>query len=163
MNTPYRVALFALLCLACGTPPANAPGQAVANAEVVRRLLHELWVERNAAVMDELLVPDYRYHYNDFDTPGESLEEARQGIERDFQEYSDIAVRIVNLFTTDDRGALQWVWRATHNQSQRQVEIQSNTIYRFRAGRIAEAWDAYDYTGVALQLGYRLLPPDSAP
>lgn len=159
-----KLSLFACvgLLVACGADRAATPNQAQANESTVRRLLDELWVNQRVGVMEELLTPEYRYHANNFDTTGESLSEARSGIERDFVEYSDISIRILDLFTTTERGALQWVWRAVHNSSGRPVEIHNTTIYRFEGGRIAEAWDSYDYTGVALQLGYRIAPADTA-
>jgi predicted SnoaL-like aldol condensation-catalyzing enzyme len=154
--------LVGVLIIACDPENTADSRQSEANAAVVQRLLDEVWVRQNVSAMNELLAPEYRYHANSFDTSGETLQEARSGIERDFREYSDISIRVVDLFTTADRGALQWVWRAVHNASGRPVEIHINTVYRFEGGRIVEAWDGYDYTGVALQLGYRIAPADTA-
>ena len=156
------IAPFVLLMTACGAPPPATVEESAQSVALVRQLIDAVWVEYNVDAMAELLAPDYRYHFNDFSGPGEGLRAAQQGIRRDYQTYSDIRVRIVRLFATDEWATLQWVWSAIDKTTGRPIEIPTTTVYRIANGRIAEAWDSYDYTGVALQLGYQLMPANQS-
>ena len=77
-----------------------------------------------------------------------------------FGAFTDIEVRVEQLFAEDDRVAVRYVFHGTHTgpfgpirPTQRRIRHTENEIYRIADGRIAESWGEGDWLGTMRQLG----------
>jgi steroid delta-isomerase-like uncharacterized protein len=137
------------------------------NKAIMRRMLDEVIVGGNLALMDELVAPDFVNH-NVVGTAETSssvgVEPFRQEIKALREAFPDIRLLIIHLLTDGDKVIAHLRGRGTHlgqfgpiPATGKTVDVASMTIVRMENGKFAERWNLVDRHGMLQQLG---LVPD---
>lgn len=141
-----------------------------ANKAATRRNYEELWSQGNLAVADEITDPEVLDHHSG-ETGTEGL---KQIITLMRQAFPDLKVTINHLVAEGDlvvadvtfdegvyKGGLQAIFGIPDSAIGKSVKIQAIDVYRFKDGKIVEAWGLSDQMNWYKQLGVELATPDA--
>ncbi|WP_299428509.1 ester cyclase [uncultured Meiothermus sp.] len=140
--------------------PKEKPMSAERNKAAHRRLVEEVWNQRNIGVLDELMRSDVIPH---FLPPG--LPANREGVKRFvgafLTAYPDAHLQIEQLIAEGDQGAMHWTFTGTHKgelmgipATGKSVRISGMERWRFDGqSRLVEGWAVFDQLGMMQQLG----------
>lgn len=124
------------------------------NETIARRWLHEVWNERRAEVVDELLDEHAVAHLETGDLVGI----APFKVVRDelYRALPDFQMTIESVIASGDDVAIRWSGEATHDgealglvPSKQKVPLRGMTWMRIVNGKIVEGWDAWNLTALA--------------
>ena len=129
------------------------------NKAVERRIIEEVFNNKNLAAIDELFTPDYAYHgTGGGDSRGR--EEFKLTIAALFAAFPDFNGTIEDMVAEGDKVVSRTTYRGTHRgdfqgipPTGRKVEFAGITLSRFEGGKNAESWDLLDNLGMMQQLG----------
>lgn len=131
-----------------------------ANKEIVRRLVNGVWADRNLAIIDELIAPDYVGHDPTQPEPIRGPEGYRQFVGMYQAAFEDGMVTIDDEIAEGDLVVTRWTGRGTHTgelmgiaPTGKEVTVSGITISRLANGKIAEDWELMDALGMMVQLG----------
>lgn len=138
------------------------------NKAAIRRNYEELWSKGNLAVADEITDPKViDHHSGDTGTAG-----LKQVITLLRKAFPDLKVTINNLVAEGDlvvadvtfdegvyKGGLPAAFGVPNSAIGKSVKIQAMDVYRFKDGKIVEAWGLSDQLNWYKQLGVALAPP----
>jgi predicted ester cyclase len=118
------------------------------NKETVRRLVEEVMNDGRLEVVDELYAPDL--------APA-----AKRWIEPFRESFPDVRMEVVDLIAEGDKVAARFLcsatqqgeWRGRATSGRRFENVDEVYFFRFRDGRIAEAWGLEDTAERLRQLG----------
>lgn len=126
--------------------------------EIVRQYNEELFVGgTDRELAKEILTEDYVRHARDGDQKGRDtfIEE----FEASIQPFPEFTIRVKDMIAEGDKVSARWVFAGTNdgplgNQppTQRSVEVEGMTMYRFGGNRIAESWSFHDQLAFHKQL-----------
>ncbi|HEY3073107.1 MAG TPA: ester cyclase [Candidatus Limnocylindrales bacterium] len=126
------------------------------NKAVVRRFVDEVFVNGNAAAVDELVAEDFVGHT----WPGNGRDGLKQAMERVSKALADVEFSIDDMIGEGDRVAVRLTASATQvgefmgmPAAGKRYEIGEIHIFRVRDGRIVEHWHQFDQLGMMRQLG----------
>ena len=127
---------------------------------IARRLVDELWGQRNPEVLDEIIAPEFVLHDPSLPDLPKGPEGARQYYEMFVTAFPDIQVTNDKVIASGDHVAALWSARGTHDGNAmgipptgRQVTITGQALYRVSNGQIVEEWVHADMVGLLKQLG----------
>jgi steroid delta-isomerase-like uncharacterized protein len=130
------------------------------NKQIARRLVEEIWSNRNLAAIDELLSPDYIGHDPTQPEPIRGPAGFREWVGVYLEAFPDGRVTIDEQIAEGDRVATRWTGRGTQTgelmgiaPTGKQVTVSGLTLSRFTGGKIVEEWEIYDALGMLVQLG----------
>ena len=160
---------------AAGPSPSAAPGPVVADAvtlaankALVRRFDAEVVERGELAVADEILAPDFVWHYELPPGTPSGPEGVKVFAEAVRAAFSDVRYAVEGVVADGDRVAVHSLVSGTHRgeyfgvpASGRSVTIRILDIYRIADGRIAELWTVSDDLGFLMQVD--ALPGAGAP
>ena len=138
------------------------------NKALVRRqaeLFQEFWRTGNAAVLDEVIAPDFVNH-----TPGipPDLAGMKAAMPMFRTAFPDLTIQAEDLVAEGDKVVLRITNRGTHQgelmgipPTGRPILISEIHIYRIADGKIVERWGVWDQLGMMQQLG--VIPAQTAP
>lgn len=129
-----------------------------ANKQLVRRFVHEIFVEGRLESVDELVAPDFVSHtwgMNE-DAPAK----LKATMERLGTTLRDAEFTVNDLIAEDDRVAARLTASATVVDefmgvpaAGKRYTIGEMHIFRIRDGKLVEHWHQYDAAGMMRQLG----------
>jgi predicted ester cyclase len=143
----------------------NGVDMSATPAEVAKRWFGEVWNERKASTIAELLHPAVVGHTATGETTGP------EGWKRLVWDqltgaFSNIRVSIEDMVAVDETVVTRWRATMVHTgdalgipPSERSVEVTGMTWMTVRGGRIVEGWDGWDSTGLLVQCGGATLHP----
>jgi predicted ester cyclase len=73
-------------------------------------------------------------------------------------QFHDIKVDVEEVISEDDIESARTTVSATHAESGKQVKFSGMCMVKIREGKIAEAWNNYDFLNLYQQLGQKLTP-----
>ena len=119
----------------------------------------KLWNTGDLAQVDEIHAADFINH--DPSRPDVTDLESYKGfIAEVHTSMPDYRVTVQDTVVEEDRVVTRWMGSGTHQREYvgipptgRRASLAGMTIYRFEAGKIAEAWWVYDSLGLMQQLG----------
>ena len=124
--------------------------------EAVVRACFENAAQRNFAVFEDILTPDYVLHPEG----ARGAEGLQQMVEGYLGAISDLRVEIEHQFSSGDYVATRCQFSGTHDgdlmgtpPTGRQVSFSGLTVSRCENGRIAEEWELVDVAGLLQQIG----------
>lgn len=124
----------------------------------VRRMFEEGVNQKNLAVFDEVLAPNYVNH--NFPTPAPGPEGFKQVIGMFLQAFPDIHENTEDVIAEGDRVAVRGYFTGTHNgefmnipATGKQIKVAYIATYRLENGKIVENWVQMDMLGMMQQLG----------
>jgi len=127
---------------------------------IARRLVDELWGQRNPGVLDELIAPDFVLHDPSILDLPKGPEGARQYYQMFVAGFPDIQVNNDEVVASGDFVAALWTAHGTHDgeamgipPTGRQITITGQALYRVANGQIVEEWVHADIVGLLKQLG----------
>ena len=136
------------------------------NKAIVRRYIEEAVNKGNLAIIDELMVPDYRNPLAPSAGPGPGAERYKRAVASTRAAFPDVEVTFDCMFAEGDLVAYQTTWRGTHRGAWRdiaptgkRVAWRATAFRRVVDGRVVEGWGTYDWLGVLEQLGATVTPP----
>lgn len=131
-----------------------------ANKEIIRRVVDGVWMDRNFAVVDELIAQDYIGHDPTQPEPIRGRDGFKQFVGMYQAAFHDAAVTIDDQIAEGDRVVTRWTGRGTHTgelmgiaPTGKEVTVSGITVTRLAGGKIAEEWELMDALGMLVQLG----------
>jgi predicted ester cyclase len=128
------------------------------NKVAVRRGYEEGFHQRNLAVFDELMAPDYVWHLASMTV--QCREPPKQVISRFLSAFPDGWYTIEDMIAEGDRVVVRHTFRGTHQgdfmgiaPTGKQVTMTEIEIFRVANGRAVENWTNSDDLGLLQQLG----------
>ncbi|GAB3337056.1 hypothetical protein GCM10027299_47740 [Larkinella ripae] len=127
-------------------------------ATVLYRWFNEVWNQDNEKAIETYLAPDALAH-------GILTEEQPKGPEgfrmffRSFRsQFGDITIDVEDVISQDGIESARMTVTATHTETGKKVTFSGISMARIEDGKIAEAWNTYDFLGMHQQLGQTLGP-----
>ncbi len=131
--------------------------------QVLIRNFFEEWNNRNTDILNELYVPNAKYHHPSIGSTPISFEEAIEMIKMFWQAFPDLTVTIEDLFADGDKVVVRFIGRGTHQRdlggipaTGLKTEASAIEIFQIVDGKIVEAWEISDRLGLMQQLGMEL-------
>lgn len=133
--------------------------------DVARRWFNEVWNDRRASTITELMHPSAVGHTSAGEVRGPAAWKASFW-DPLMGSFSNIAVEIEDMVATGETVVIRW--RATMDHtgkdlgippSGRRVAIAGLTWLTIQGGLIVEGWDGWDSTGLLVQCGGARLDP----
>jgi steroid delta-isomerase-like uncharacterized protein len=142
------------------------------NAALVRRWFEEVWNKGRAEAIDEMFAEDGVAHGLADEGGAELRGPAHfRAFHRQFREaFPGVEVVVEDTVTEGDRVAARCTVRGRHEgdtlgfaATRQPVEFTGMTFARVRDGKIAEAWNNFDFMSMFRQLGALRLDSAAAP
>jgi ketosteroid isomerase-like protein len=132
--------------------------QVTRNEVVVRRWIEEVENKRNVAVIDELMAPNYVFHFLWHQPYTPKIFEGKSEVEGVKAYFAKPDPDYENLHTTIDKmisagDTVVTAWTTTGTRNGKQISWTSVIISRFADGKFVEDWGLWDRLGVYQQLG----------
>lgn len=131
-----------------------------ANKEIVRRLVDEVWANRNLAAVDELVARDYVGHDPARPGPINGPEGYKESVGVYLSAFPDATITIDDQIAEGDQVLTRWTGRGTHKAelmgiapTGKQVTVSGLTVSRIANGKVAETWELFDALGMLVQIG----------
>ena len=127
------------------------------NKAIIRNVIEAI-NERNLALLDELIAPDFVYHTDTQQIQG--LEVMRQVIEEEINGFPDLHVAIEGVIAEGEKVCIRLKETGTHTGKFRglpptgkKINYTAITIWRIVNGKVVEGWGVYDMLDYYKQLG----------
>ncbi|WP_207512420.1 ester cyclase [Longitalea luteola] len=124
------------------------------------RWFQEVWNQNQEETIDELLDPDCYAH-------GINSEDGPKGIEgfkvfyHNFKgQFQEIKIDVLDVISQDDMECAHVEVSAIHAETGRRVNFSGLALVRIENGKIAEAWNHFDFLNMYQQLGQVLTSPE---
>ena len=118
----------------------------------------DVWNNDDESSIDKLMT-------HDSTAKGILKEEHPKGAEgfkiffKDFRsQFHDVKIDIEDVIAQDDMEAARTVVNAIHTQTGKKVTFSGLCMVKVANGKIAEAWNNYDFLNLYEQLGQKLMP-----
>lgn len=125
------------------------------------RWFNAVWNQGNEFAIDELMAEDAIAH----GISGDGLQgpEGFKSFYREFREqFDDIQIEVHDVVSEGDHESARCTVRATKHDSRIPVRFDGSCMVRVDNGKIAEAWNYFDFLGMNQQLGMKLVPQETA-
>ena len=120
------------------------------------RWFDEVWNSGDKNAIDILLAPDLEIHGLVMQ-PGQTGAEGFKSFYDSFKsEFHNIVVNVEDSISEDDVQAVRTTVNATHTTSNKDVAFTGICMARIEDGKIAEAWNNFDFLEMYQQLGQSL-------
>ncbi len=129
---------------------------------LINRWFTKVWNEGSVQAIDDLMKDDAIAH--GITAPGQKPgPEGFKSFFHDFRsQFRNIHIDIQDVITQDDMESARTFVTAEHIPSGKKVEFSGLCMCRIEGGKIAEAWNNYDFLTMHQQLGQKLVPAENA-
>ena len=124
------------------------------NKTIARRFVEEIFNARKTEMAKNFVTPDIIYHGMAEEV--RSLEEFKRWVAEDLSAFPDMKVTILDDFGEDNKVAIRWNLKATHEKdfadfpaTHKKIETQGVEIFHFEGDKIKEAWTVADMSVLA--------------
>jgi steroid delta-isomerase-like uncharacterized protein len=124
-----------------------------------RRIFEELWNNKNRAVIDELMSPDYVHHDPQAADIPPGIDGYKQFVERYMNAFPDTHMTVEDEIVAGDTVVVRWTVTGTHRgelpglpPTGRKISLSGISIARLREGKFVESWNNWDALGMMQQL-----------
>ena len=125
------------------------------NRHLAKRWFEEVWNQRRAETIDEILHADARGHMEGFETRGHAdFKNVRAGL---LEAFPDFSIVVEDMVAEGNNVVVRWRARGSHRgeglgipASNRTADFRGMTWLRFENGKLVEGWDAWNQ-GAVLQ------------
>ena len=133
------------------------------NKAKVRRMIEEVWNKGDLAVVDELVPPNYVYHF-----PGREEIKGPNGLKQFATmlrtAFPDFHITIDDMVAEGDEVACRYTYQGTHKgeflgiaPTGKQFKATGIMISHIERGKEVEVWESIDRIGMLQQIG--IIPP----
>jgi steroid delta-isomerase-like uncharacterized protein len=116
---------------------------------IVRRFVEEIFNARKIDEAKNFVTPNIIYHGVAEEVKG--LEEFKQWVGEDLSSFSDMHVTILDEFGEQNKVAIRWNLKATHEKefagvpaTHKKIEIVGTDVFHFEKDKIKEAWTTFN-------------------
>ena len=132
---------------------------------LISRIANDIWNHGRLGVVDEVMSADGKYHGPHMPRGVGNRDTWKQAIGMYRGAFPDAHVTFEEVIPGADTVVGRWTATGTHTgelpgipPTGKPIRIGGITIYRFRGGKIVEAWEQLDMLGMWQQLGVVALP-----
>jgi predicted ester cyclase len=126
----------------------------------VRRWFQEVWCEKNAAAIDELMAPDALGHgLGEEGGATQGRREFKEFHQKFCRAFPDLQIRVEEVLAERDLTAVRFTVSAAHTgeglelpPTGREVSFTGMVFSRWRDGKIVEGWNLVDFPMMMQQL-----------
>ena len=130
-----------------------------AKSTVLYKWFNDVWNKDDEKAIEKLMTPDSFAHGI---LPADSPNKGAEGFKIFFREFKnqfhDIKIDIEDVIAQDDMESARTIVDAVHTASGKKVRFSGICMVRVKDGKIAEAWNNYDFLNMHQQLGQNLTP-----
>ena len=130
------------------------------NKEIARRLMEDVWNNRQLDVVDELVDSSYVHHDPNSPDFGEGPESYRARVTFYTKAFPDLRFVIEDMIAEEDRVLVRWEASGTHRGELLGVPATDKAItgtgmhvMQCRNGKVVHEWGVWDALGLLRQLG----------
>jgi hypothetical protein len=155
-----RFAITSGLLAAAGTLFVASPAAAQGGADLAtaRKCFEDMWVRHDTTAVARCNAPSYPEHATAGDTV--TTHASTYAFLRSvFTAYPDIKGTVLEQLPHGDRIITRWRVVGTNKNTNKQLAMNGITIARIAAGKVVEAWEAFDNLPVLVSQGYTVTPP----
>ena len=116
---------------------------------IVRKFVEEIFNARKIEEAKNFVTPNIIYHGVAEEVKG--LEEFKQWVGEDLSAFSDMHVTILDDFGEQNKVAIRWILKATHEKefagvpaTHKKIEITGTDVFHFEKDKIKEAWTTFN-------------------
>jgi len=153
--------ILLMVLVICMPAMAQQAGEQERNKQVARSFFEEVLGQGHLDRYAESHAKDFVAHAGDHDA---TLEEDMAIAREERKAFPDMKITVDQILAERDLVAVRWIASGTNTQAGmgfpatgKTMKISGMTLFRFKAGRISEEWNAWNVLSVMRQLG--LLPP----
>lgn len=131
-------------------------------ATLLYKWFHDVWNNDNEAAIDNLMSCDvYAHGLIANDQPCGA--EAFKGFFRDFRsQFHDVRISVDDVVSQDDMESARNTIHAVHTATGKPVTFSGICMVQKKNGKIAEAWNQYDFLSLYQQIGQKLVAETQA-
>lgn len=122
------------------------------------RWFQEVWNENQEQTIDDLLSPDCFAHGINSDDGPKGIEGFKAFYNNFKEQFHDIQIDVLDVISQDNMECAHTDVTAIHTETGKQVKFSGLCMVRIENGKIAEAWNHYDFLNMYQQLGQVLTP-----
>ena len=123
---------------------------------VLNKWFNEVWNNGNESAIDELMTKEAYAH----GIPAPDQVKGPEGFKQFFHDFRnqfhDIKIDVDDVVSQDDIESARTVVHAVHTATGKNVTFEGICMARIEDGKIAEAWNNYDFLSLHQQLGQKL-------
>ena len=119
------------------------------HSTIVRSFVEEIFNARNTEAAKNFVTSDIVYHGMGEEVRG--IEEFKKWVSEDLSAFPDMKVTIVDDFGDQNKMAVRWTLKATHEKdfadfpaTHKKIETRGVEILHFEGDKIKEAWTVSD-------------------
>ena len=120
----------------------------------------EVWNKSNENAIDQLMTDKAEFYGIETDNTAKGA----SGFKLFFRDFSNqlknIRIDVEDVISQDDMESARTVISAIHRETNKTINFPGICMVRVENGKIAEAWNSYDFLSMYLQLGKKLVDPE---
>src|SRR5262245_48898984 len=125
------------------------------NATLIRRFFLGVFQDRNLALADALVAPDFAWHFGGQPEPFRGPEGVRQVAFLYHTAFPDLQVVVEDVFAAGEKVGMRWSSTGTHRgdlagiaPTHRRMHTSGINIWRVVEGTVVEGWIDWDQLGM---------------
>lgn len=127
------------------------------------RWFQEVWNNNQEQAIDEMASHDcFAHGINSADGP-KGIEGFKAFYNNFRDQFHDIHIEVLDVISQDNMECAHTEVTAVHAETGKQVKFSGLCMVRIEDGKIAEAWNHYDFLNMYQQLGQVLTPLEKTP
>ena len=138
---------------------AQDNAQEEANKTILKRLIDEVYNQRDFNVIYEIADSNYVEHTNGVTT--NSANAIKETITYLNDQAPDFTIVIEDLIAKGNNVTMRWIYSGKNKKFDKQVILHGIFIGRFANGKMVEGWQIFDNWSRYKQLGFTLISPSA--
>ena len=128
------------------------------NQTLCYQWLQRVWNNGEREAIDELLTDDIIAHGLIPDQAMIGKEEFKIYYDNMRKEFKDVYIEVNDVISQDDMESVICTMNVTQISTGKRVKFNGQCLIKIRDGKMAEAWNNFDFLNMNLQLGNKLIP-----
>ncbi len=129
-----------------------------AKSTVLYKWFNDVWNNDDETAIEKLMTDDSFAHGIVPENPIKGAEGFKSFFKEFRSQFKDINIEIEDVIAQDDMESARTIVDATHTETGNKVRFSGICMIRVKDGKIAEAWNNYDFLNMHQQLGQKLTP-----
>ena len=119
---------------------------------VLYKWFNEVWNKNDVSAIEKLMTPDALAHGILDDSQPKGAEGFQLFFKSFTNEFADIKIELEEIIAQDDMECARTVVKGMHRITGKPIEFSGICMVRTKDGKIAEAWNNYDFLQMHQQL-----------
>jgi len=117
----------------------------------------DVWNKNDENAIPKLMSDEADFHGIDTDSGSKGAGGFKLFFREFSRQFTNIRIDVEDVISEDDMESARTVIYANHAETGKPISFSGICMVRVEDGKIAEAWNSYDFLSVHLQLGQRLV------